>query len=89
MNELNFSNEKKKKFKIKFSEEESYIVRLPSMIEVRDFGRKANNAKDDFTSIDLIIDLLASLGLPRDRTEALDIEQVEELKNLVLGVKKN
>lgn len=88
MQELDFSSDKKKKFRVKFSEEESYVLRLPSMIEARDFGRKASKAKDEFQNIDFMIDLLISLGLPEEKTKALDIEQVSELKDVVLGLKK-
>ena len=89
MQELDFSEKKKKKFKIKFSEGESYIVRLPSMIESRDFARKSQALEDDLDNIDLMIDFLSSLGLPKDKCEALDVAEMEELKNTVLSVKKS
>lgn len=87
MKELDFSA--KKQFRVKFSEEESYMVRLPSMVEARDFGKKSTKAKDEFENIDLMIELLSKLGLPREKVEALDIDQVHDLKDMVLNVKKN
>lgn len=87
MQELDFS--KKKKFRVKFSEEESYTLRLPSMIEARDFGRKAKQTKDELDNIDLMIELLVNLGLPLEKIKTLDVSEVEALKEMVLNVKKN
>jgi len=89
MQELDFSKAKKKVFRVKFSEEESYVVRLPSITEARDFGRKASKSKDDFANIDLMIELLVGLGLPEEKVSDLDVEQIQSLKELVLGLKKS
>lgn len=86
MRELDFSS--KKNFRVKFSEEESYVVRLPSISEARDFGKKSKKSEDEYDQIDLTIELLIKLGLPEDRAKALDLDQLLQLKDMVFDFKK-
>ncbi len=89
MEELDLSSNRKRRLKVKFSEEESYEVRLPSMFEARDFQKQLKKTKDEGDQIDLMVEFLSQLGLPKNRVGALDVLEMDALKDKILNLKKN
>lgn len=72
-------------------EGESYEVRKPKATTLSQFQVKLANfdsKKDDSKAIDLIIDFLDSLGLPKEVASELDIDQIETLMEHIGSKKK-
>ena len=66
---------------------ESYDVRLPLLKDKREYARKVD-AVDDLDKIEVMIDFVADLGLPRSVTESLTEDDFELLINDLFGIKK-
>lgn len=56
-----------------------FEYRLPTMLEQAKFGRKQRDLKDDFDNVELMIDFLVEMGLPRDKVELFDLEDARGL----------
>lgn len=83
---LEFNTGSGKKVKIDGS---VYTVRKPSIKEARDIAIRVTDNPNDMGNVDVMIDVLAHLGIPKDLVEKLDMEQASSLLNLVMPKKKD
>jgi len=58
--------------------------RLPTMKEQANFSKKQKSIVDDFDNIDLMVELLVGLGLPKEKVELFALEDIKVVMALIL-----
>lgn len=78
---------KKRELKLKLYGEE-FSVAFPSVAQVEAYQDKMKS-EEDKTEFDLAQDFLEDLGMPREKTKQMHMEDFKELINVLLGQKKS
>ena len=69
-----------------------YKLNYPTPRQVKDYLnglREIIDGKSDKTDMDLVLELLDKLGLPRDKSEDMDMIDLQEISNYILNQKKS
>lgn len=66
----------------------SYTLSRPKLKQFLAFGKKNEAAESDMEKTDLLLDLFAECGLPRDVSEEMEPEHIEKISEELLGSKK-
>ena len=78
---------KKTVYKVKL-EGETYEVKKPSVREISSFNKKIKDV-DATDQFDITKDWVASLGMPSEVVEDLEMDQFTQLLDMVSGLKKS
>jgi hypothetical protein len=79
-----------KKRTAKFTvEDKNYIVKFANVKQQMEFAKKYDDCKDDtYKQINVMIDFIDSLGLPRSVCEELEVSQLSQVLEVIGGSKK-
>lgn len=79
-----------KKLKVIKINEVEYSLKQPTYKDSIEYDKAVLDSKDDTKKkIDCLFDYLEKLGLPKEISTDLEIENITEIMNYLSGVKKN
>lgn len=71
---------------------EKFEVSFPTPKQLRwyiDELKKVSEQEGDKSEVDLIVEFLAKLGLPKEKSEEMEVSHISKLVEVLLEVKKN